>query len=242
MLKRLVLAGAVMTAAVPVVRAADFEAPAGYDWSGFYIGAHAGYGSADIDYQFNADDIFSNSAGSKHTESLDGLIGGGQIGHNWHFDNLVLGLEGSFTWAGLDAATLLDSGIGSNPTARTGVDWLAALTPRFGFAFDNVLLYGKGGLALADLSTRLEQDVLAGLSFSDDDKTEIGWTIGAGAEVALSENWIIGMEADYYDFGTYGADKDVTNPPDPPRPGTDYDVDASLWSVLARISYKFGGQ
>lgn len=47
------------------------------------------------------------------------------------------------------------------------------------------------------------------------------------------------MEADYYDFGTYSASKDVTNPPDPPQHATDYDVDASLWSILARVSYKF---
>jgi outer membrane immunogenic protein len=102
-----------------------------------------------------------------------------------------------------------------------------------------VLIYGKGGLALADLGTRIEQPVLTGVRVNDDDKTELGWTIGAGAEVALSENWIVGMEADYYDFGTYGAGKDVTNPPDPPQHATDYDVDASLWSILARVSYKF---
>ena len=89
------------------------------------------------------------------------------------------------------------------------------------------------------LGTRIEQPVLSCLRFNDDDKTELGWTIGAGAEVALSENWIVGMEADYYDFGTYGASKDVTNPPDPPQHATDYDVDASLWSILARVSYKF---
>lgn len=239
MLKRLVLAGAVLTAAAPVGKAADVGAPAAYDWSGGYIGAHAGYGSADVDYRFNIDDLFSNEAGSTHSEALDGLLGGGHIGHNWQIDKLVLGLEGSFTWAGFDKDSIINNGIGSNPASRTGVDWLAALTPRFGFAFDNVLLYGKGGLALADFDTRIEQDVLAGLRFTDDERTEIGWTVGAGAEVALSENWVIGVEGDYYDFGKYGADKDVTNPPAPPQPATDYDIEASLWTILARISYKF---
>jgi len=64
--------------------------------------------------------------------------------------------------------------------------------------------------------------------------------VGAGAEMALSENWIIGVEGDYYDFGTYSADKGGTNLPVTSRPGTDDDVEASLWTILARISYKFG--
>ena len=49
MLKQLVLAGAVLTAAAPVGKAADVGAPPAYDWSGGYVGAHAGYGSADVD-------------------------------------------------------------------------------------------------------------------------------------------------------------------------------------------------
>lgn len=236
-LRQVVLAGAILAVPAAVGFAADVEAPAPYDWSGAYVGAHAGYGSANVDYDFNDDDLFGNDAGSTNSENLDGFVGGGQIGYNWQIDNFVLGLEGYVTWADLKSSS------GGNDLGEVSfhseVDWVAALAPRVGFAWDNVLIYGKGGLALADLGTRIEQPVLAGLRVNDDDKTELGWTIGAGAEVALSENWIVGMEADYYDFGTYSASKDVTNPPDPPQHATDYDVDASLWSILARVSYKF---
>jgi outer membrane immunogenic protein len=239
MLRQLVLAGAVLTAAAPVGNAADVGAPPAYDWSGGYVGVHAGYGAVDVDYDFNSNDIFGNLAGETQSEALDGLIGGGQIGYNWQLDNYILGLEGSFTWAGLKETTDDGSDVG-DVSFHTGVDWLAALTPRFGLAFDDVLVYGKGGLALADLGTRIEQPIAGGLRVNDDDATEVGWTVGAGAEMALSDNWIIGVEGDYYDFGTYSADKEVSNPPDPPRPGTNYDVDMSLWTILARISYKFG--
>ncbi len=211
------------------------QSPPAYDWSGGYADVPAGNGSADIA------DLFNDSAGETRSDSLVGLLGGGQIGYNWQIDNLVLGLEGSFTWAGFDEGSLVndDIGAGANLTSRTGVDWLAALTPRFGFAFDNVLLYGKGGLALAAGS---EEDVAAGLRFTEDSSTEVGWTVGAGAAVALSENWVIGVEGDYYDFGTYAVDKDIAAPPGPSQPVSDHDADSSLWSLLARLSYRFGGE
>lgn len=165
MLKRVFAAAAVL-----MVAAADVEALAPYDWSGVYIGAHAGYGSADVDDDFNDDDLFGNDAGSTNSETLDGFIGGGQIGYNWQIDNFVLGLEGYVTWAGIKKST------GGNDLGEvsfhTNVDWIAALAPRVGIAWDNVLIYGKGGLALADFGMRIEQPVLAGLRFNDDDKTE----------------------------------------------------------------------
>jgi len=209
-LTRVVVAGAIFAASTAAGTAADVEAPAPYDWSGAYIGAHAGYGSANVDYDFNDDDLFGDDAGSANSENLDGFIGGGQIGYNWQIDNFVLGLEGYVTWADLKGST------GGNDLGEvsfhTNVDWVAALAPRVGIAWDNVLIYGKGGMALADLGTRIEQPMLSGLRSNDDDKTELGWTIGAGAEVALSDNWIVGMEADYYDFGAYSASK-VTSMP-----------------------------
>ena len=49
--------------------------PIAYNWSGFYIGAHGGWG-------FN-DGAFD-----------DGFVVGGQLGINWQFNNFVFGLEG----------------------------------------------------------------------------------------------------------------------------------------------------
>src|SRR3954447_11728273 len=59
--------------------------PIAYNWSGFYIGAHGGWGFGDGDFD-------------------DGFIVGGQLGVNWQFNNFVLGAEGdgSFTDWGSD--------------------------------------------------------------------------------------------------------------------------------------------
>jgi outer membrane immunogenic protein len=82
MFKRVFAAGNALMAAAAVAQAADVEAPAPYEWSGAYVGAHVGYGSANVDYDFNDDDLFGNDAGSTNSETLDGFIGGGQIGYN----------------------------------------------------------------------------------------------------------------------------------------------------------------
>jgi outer membrane immunogenic protein len=61
--------------------------PIAYNWSGFYIGAHGGWGWGDGDFD-------------------DGFVVGGQLGVNWQFNNFVLGAEGdgSFVdWGNTDA-------------------------------------------------------------------------------------------------------------------------------------------
>src|SRR4051794_538767 len=54
--------------------------PIAYNWSGFYLGAHGGWGFGHGDFD-------------------DGFVVGGQLGVNWQFNNFVLGAEGdgSFT-------------------------------------------------------------------------------------------------------------------------------------------------
>jgi outer membrane immunogenic protein len=61
--------------------------PIAYNWSGFYIGAHGGWGFGSGDFD-------------------DGFVVGGQLGVNWQFNNFVDGAEGdgSFTdWGNTDA-------------------------------------------------------------------------------------------------------------------------------------------
>jgi outer membrane immunogenic protein len=49
--------------------------PIAYNWSGFYIGGHGGWGFGSGSFD-------------------DGFIVGGQLGVNWQFNNFVLGAEG----------------------------------------------------------------------------------------------------------------------------------------------------
>jgi outer membrane immunogenic protein len=61
--------------------------PIAYNWSGFYVGAHGGYG-------------WGGGA------IADGFVVGGQVGVNWQWNSFVLGAEGdgSFVdWGGTEA-------------------------------------------------------------------------------------------------------------------------------------------
>jgi outer membrane immunogenic protein len=53
--------------------------PIAYNWSGFYIGAHGGWGFGDEDFE-------------------DGFVVGGQLGVNWQFNSFVVGIEGDGSW------------------------------------------------------------------------------------------------------------------------------------------------
>lgn len=238
MLRKFLVTSAAIGLTASAAYGADIEAaPMAYDWSGAYIGAQLGYGEADVDYEFASFDegFFNESRGTHFSDKLDGLIGGGQIGFNWQSDNLVLGLEGAFTWLGFDKSTT--SPFFSTDEFKTKVDWSAVITPRVGFAFDNALFYAKGGVAFADIKARI-QDNGAEL-FVEKKKTQVGWTIGGGIEYALTENWIIGAEGNYYDFGSFDAAENTrTFEGEPTGSFSDHDVDTDMWSVLARISYK----
>ena len=53
--------------------------PIAYNWSGFYVGAHGGWGFGDGAFD-------------------DGFVVGGQLGVNWQFNSFVLGAEGDGSW------------------------------------------------------------------------------------------------------------------------------------------------
>src|SRR5689334_7800378 len=77
-------ASAADLSAAPVYRGAPPPLVAAFDWTGFYIGANIGYGSARAD---------ASTDGLSGDEHLNGVLGGGQIGYNWQTGNWVFGLE-----------------------------------------------------------------------------------------------------------------------------------------------------
>ena len=62
-----------------------------YNWTGFYVGAHVGYGWAD----FSGTDALAGVV--TDTATAKGLIYGGQLGFNYQLGSWVFGIEGEFT-------------------------------------------------------------------------------------------------------------------------------------------------
>ncbi|SRR5579871_5587444 len=180
------VAGSAFAADLPAPPAAPYtKAPAivspAVNWSGFYIGAMGGYGSENTSDQFG----------------IKGGFAGGTVGYNWQFGQFVAGIEADGAWA--DINNSVTQVVGVVPvTASAKVDALATVRGRFGVAFDQVLLYGTGGLAIAD--TKLSASAL-GLTFSDS-QTMTGWTAGAGIEWMFLPHWSVKGEYLYRSFSS----------------------------------------
>ena len=142
---RLCLAGSVVLLSGAVAQAADLiaETPTVYDWTGVYVGANVGYGFANEEALSIRPEI-GEEAGIL---DIDGFIGGGQVGANWQSDKWVFGAEADFQFSDIsdsDNTTVNEMEF----EAKTDVDWFSTVRLRSGFALDNLLVYGTGGLAL----------------------------------------------------------------------------------------------
>ena len=101
------------------------------------------------------------------------------------------------------------------------LDYFGTVRARAGFAVDQFLLFGTAGFAYGRGSYEV-----AGLT---NDKTNMGWTVGAGAEYAIDLNWSVKAEYLYVDLGqeTYAT---VGGP-----------IDVGLTSNILRagVNYRF---
>lgn len=157
-------------------------APQFYNWTGLYVGAHAGGGFSNLGV---------GSTGS-------GVIGGGQVGYNYQVNRWVWGIEADFAGSGVkNNLASLDTVFGSI-TANFNWNSLATVTPRVGYAFDNWLVYGKAGGAWADVSVSVNAFGLG----SSAGGTASGWVAGVGAEYAFRNNWSAKVEYDHFGFGS----------------------------------------
>src|SRR5712691_3265265 len=98
-----------------------------YNWTGFYVGANAGYGWGRSSWK--DDPIFGAQDLGAHT--MKGGIVGGQIGYNWQSAAWVLGLEADIDWAKLKG-NHVDQFLSDLNTKVTSV---VTLTGRVGYAW-----------------------------------------------------------------------------------------------------------
>ena len=123
-------ARALLAADMPVK--ARPPAPAYYDWSGVYVGVHAGYGDGMTDWNDQGFDFAAR-----------GFLGGGQVGINKQIASLVFGLELDGSWANFNGSQTFSFGgpiIGfqSIGSATSKIDGFVTLAGRAGLAADLV--------------------------------------------------------------------------------------------------------
>jgi outer membrane immunogenic protein len=218
------LGGSALAADLPVRRGMPVKAPEpvsyGYNWSGFYIGAHAGAGWGEKCWR----DTVSGLADGCHDG--DGWLGGGQVGFNVQSGQFVFGVE--FSGSIADITGSHTSTLFAPDTYSSDINSLFMLTGRVGMTFDRVLLYVNGGGAWV----RHEFEYASG-GFTDSvKKNRTGWTVGAGLEWGFTPNWSIAAQYNYIDLGN----NDVNFPTFGPST-----VDHEMHLATVRLNYRFGG-
>ena len=223
-------------------------APA-FDWSGLHVGFSGGYAfdGHDASYAYNGvapEEVAILPSGA--SLSSNGGIIGGNIGYDAQMHGVVVGFEADLSWTNFgDKATRVftgDSGIGIPPiTFATSyqLDWFSTVRGRIGLPFGGLLIYGTGGLAFADVSMNTTVSVgdppMGALSGANGE-TKVGWTLGGGAEYAVTDHVTIKAEALYFDLGSISMNAASSEFAD-----VTIDVDQKVAGTIARagISYKF---
>lgn len=170
----------------PVIEEEVVEIVPALTWTGFYIGAHAGYAWTDVDGLY--DGGFFDVPGL----DLDGAVAGGQIGYLHQYDNnIVVGAE-------IDASAVFadDRDEDGDNSFDAELDYLASARLRLGYALEGGFLpYITGGVALAGYSVDIDDGDTP--SF---DETAVGGVAGGGVEYMFDENWSLRAEGLYYFF------------------------------------------
>ena len=91
-------------------------APPEINWSGWYVGAHAGWGHWNADRGYPVDEHYVQ-AGTFLSQSTNGWFTGGQVGFNHQFSRIVVGGELSLSNANIDTSATVQ-GYPSRPASQ----------------------------------------------------------------------------------------------------------------------------
>jgi outer membrane immunogenic protein len=239
-------AAAADLAARPYTKAPPAPVAVVYDWSGFYIGANGGWGSAGKCWDLTADVVgpFVPPLAEGCHDATGGTAGG-QIGYRWQAGTWVFGLEGQGNWAdfkGSNTSLAFFTPL-STIENESKINAFGLITGQVGYAWNNVLLYVKGGAAVTSDKYR-GIETATGLLVDSAKETRWGGVVGAGLEIGFAPNWSVGFEYNHLFLG----DRDV----DFAASGNFIGAPAGSFSrtgrisqdvdiVTARVNYRFGG-
>lgn len=208
------------TLAPQVARAAP-PVPFVYDWTGFYVGVHGGYGWGNKHW------YFAPTGTDQGDHNLKSLTGGGQIGFNYEMGGWVVGMEAQASWGNFE---------GEHPLAPLPVvvfhskaDRLGTIAGRLGHAWGPSLLYVSGGAAFAREKFWITDGPIVVPSVFGPE-TRRGWMLGAGFEYGITPAWSAKIEYNYLNFGTIAFNQTTVNI---------YDIDQHMSVVKIGLNYRF---
>lgn len=241
MLHRMLMASVAIVALTGSVFAADMPVKARplpppvpvFSWTGFYIGGQIGWARAHDDASIVNPGI-PVAINLPFTVDMDGVIGGAHVGYNLQINRWVLGIEGTVDGSNLNKSFV----VGVCPlfcgNATTDIGIQGSVRGRLGVAFDRVLLYGTGGVAIADITNTYDTTAFGG-GFARIGGTRVGWTAGGGIAYAVTNNWSVRGEYRFSDFGKVVDKSNVAF-----FPATDLNRHVTQNQVQVGFSYRIG--
>lgn len=186
-----------------------------WTWSGYYLGAHAGYGWA-------SDPFANRMVNFVPLNGIDsrGFVGCFQAGANWQSGSFVGGLEIDLSGTDIKGSTSNSTGangIVDQGTQTDKLDWFGSARARLGYLVtSDVLLYATGGPGWARMVTD-QEGVATIVGFPPPTTTSavtpvwmFGWVAGAGVEARLwNTNWLARLEYLHYDFGSGSSSQNI---------------------------------
>ncbi|MGY3645124.1 opacity protein-like surface antigen [Bradyrhizobium sp. LM4.3] len=164
-----------------------------YDWTGLYIGAHAGYSLGSSRFALN------DGTGINDSGVFSGMIGGVQAGYNYRLNSgWLVGAEGDFSFPNYITSNSIVSFLATPAnTVAQQWDYTASLRGRLGYTSGPWLVYATGGFAWMGeryFDTPAAGDVPKILN------TRPGWIAGAGIEYGFAPHWSARVEYLYSRF------------------------------------------
>jgi outer membrane immunogenic protein len=213
---------AVIAADLPTKSPSPLSVAPAYNWTGFYAGVNAGYGSGKL-----VDAFFDgNESDGSVSLKFDGAIVGAQAGFNLQSGTFVWGIEGDIQKTWMKGTGSFFSG---DLVLDFEVPWFATLRGRAGVANGPALFYVTGGAA------GMQWKAIANFDAVDPIKTperRMGWTVGAGYEAMLSPNW--SWKTEYLYVRAKDKKTEVV-------PGFSIDERAAAHVFRIGANYRFGG-
>ncbi len=205
-------------------------------WTGFYVGALAGYARGDLvwkDVDFGDNDTMVD-------RDQSGALYGGELGFNYQWHWLVLGIEGTFAYSDVQAHTAKDLFDEAN-VYDTRSDWQGTIAGRAGLAWNKLLFYAKGGGAFNQqrYAWRHGDTGSESVDTFKTDETRTGALVGGGLEYMFNCHWSVKLEYDHYFLGTdtiTGTRIDDRLPEE-----ESYEVKLNQDTVWFGVNYKFWG-
>src|ERR1700716_2418822 len=164
-----------------------------FDWTGFYIGAHAGYSRG------SSNAVLSDPATTATSNSFGGMIGGVQAGYNYRLPSgILLGVEADLSFPNyLNSNSVVFSLTSARSDVTEQWDYVGTARGRIGYSSGPWLAYATGGLAWAG------ERFLNTPAVGSDEKhinARLGWAAGAGVEYAFAPHWSVRLEYLYSRF------------------------------------------